>query len=112
MRDPPQPAGRLDSCSGHSALPWSVAETQLADLIAEFGPPSRTARAQAAAYPFTRLRADGVWDIDQAVPDDNLTPLRELRAVGHLEPALEQALRERPSLVRAAARRLVESQFP
>jgi putative restriction endonuclease len=103
--------GRLES-SGHSALPWSIAETQLADLIAEFGPPSRTARAQAAAYPFTRLRADGVWEIDHEVPDDNLTPLREQRVVGHLEPALEQALRERPSLLRAAARRLVESQFP
>jgi putative restriction endonuclease len=103
--------GRLES-SGHSALPWSVAETQLADLVAEFGPPSRTGRAQAAAYPFTRLRADGVWEIDHEVPDDNLTPLREQRVVGQLESALEQALRESPSLLRAAARQLVESQFP
>jgi putative restriction endonuclease len=103
--------GRLDG-SGSSTLPWSVAETQLADLIAEFGPPSRTARAQAAAYPFTRLRADGVWEIDQEVPDDSLTPLREQRVAGHLEPSLEEALRQRPALLRAAARRLVESQFP
>jgi putative restriction endonuclease len=103
--------GRLES-SGHSALPWSVAETQLADLVAEFGPPSRTGRAQAAAYPFTRLRADGVWKVDHDVPDDNLTPLREQRVVGQLENALEQALRERPTLLRAVARQLVESQFP
>jgi putative restriction endonuclease len=51
--------GRL-AATGSSQLPWSQAETELADLIAEFGPPSRTGRAQSAAYPFTRLRADGV----------------------------------------------------
>lgn len=41
--------GRLDG-TGSSAIPWNVAETQLADLITEFGPPSRTGRAQSAAY--------------------------------------------------------------
>jgi putative restriction endonuclease len=52
--------GRLAQ-SGSSSLPWSAAEPVLARLLAEFGPPSRTGRAQSAAYPFTRLRADGVW---------------------------------------------------
>ena len=52
--------GRL-AATGSSELPWSSAEAVLADLIAEFGPPSGTGRAQSAAYPFTRLRADGVW---------------------------------------------------
>jgi putative restriction endonuclease len=51
--------GRL-AATGSSELPWSDAEDALAGLIAEFGPPSRTGRAQSAAYPFTRLRADGI----------------------------------------------------
>ena len=50
--------GRLLS-TGSSELPWSEAEHRLADLLAEFGRPSTTGRAQSAAYPFTRLRADG-----------------------------------------------------
>lgn len=103
--------GRLED-SGSSVLPWSVAETQLAELVSEFGPPSRTSRPQSAAYPFTRLRADGVWQIDHDVPDDNLGPLRAQQAVGHLEPRLEEALRQRPALLQTVAKRLVESQFP
>lgn len=102
---------RLEA-SGSSALPWSAAETQLADLIAEFGPPSRTGRAQSAAYPFTRLRRDGVWALDRDVPDDNLRPLRDGDVTGHLQPGLEAVLRQRPELVRNVARRLVEAQFP
>jgi putative restriction endonuclease len=53
--------------TGTSALPWSAAEDQLAELIAEFGPPSKTGRAQSAAYPFTRLRADGIWKLSAEV---------------------------------------------
>src|SRR6266568_2389771 len=49
--------GRM-AATGSSQLPWREAEEYLARLIAEFGPPSRTGRAQSAAYPFTRLRAD------------------------------------------------------
>lgn len=103
--------GRLDG-TGASALPWSEAETRLADLIAEFGPPSRTGRPQSAAYPFTRLRADGIWEIDQDVPNDNLGPLREHHVTGHLSHVLEDSLRARPTLLHAAARRLVEGAFP
>ena len=103
--------GRLQD-SGTSALPWSLAETQLADLIAEFGPPSKTARAQSAAYPFTRLRRDDIWLIDANVPDDNLTPLREHRVTGRLDERLESALRAKPGLLRQAARCLVERHFP
>jgi putative restriction endonuclease len=98
--------------TGTSALPWSIAERKLAALIADFGPPSRTGRAQSAAYPFTRLRRDDIWLIDADVPDDNLTPLRERHVTGRLDARLESALRERPRLLREAARRLVESHFP
>ncbi len=98
--------------TGSSALPWSAAETRLADLIAEFGPPSRTGRAQSAAYPFTRLRGDGVWTLDRDVPNDSLRPLRAAEVTGRLSPDVETLLRGRSELQRAAARRLVEAQFP
>jgi putative restriction endonuclease len=103
--------GRL-AATGSSQLPWSAAETQLADLIAEFGPPSRTSRAQSAAYPFTRLRADGVWILDQDVQMDLVGPLASQHVSGRFETSLESALRNDPGLVRAAARALVLSNFP
>ena len=103
--------GRLVE-DGTTALPWSLAEQKLAALITEYGPPSRTSRPQSAAYPFTRLRSDGIWTLDREVPDDNLGPLRDGRVTGRLNSELESALRERPSLITAAARRLVEAQFP
>ena len=103
--------GQLDR-DGTSAIPWSVAERKLADLITEFGPPSRTTRPQSAAYPFTRLRSDGIWTLDRDVPDDNLGLLRAGDVTGRLGVELEDALRERPSLMTTAARRLVEAQFP
>nr|WP_232806734.1 HNH endonuclease [Geodermatophilus chilensis] len=102
--------GRLAE-TGSSSLPWSVAEDKLADLIQEFGPTSKTPRAQSAAYPFTRLRADGVWTLDRNVPMDNLKPLRE-GVTGRLEASLEKALKDRPELLDAVARGLVESHFP
>jgi hypothetical protein len=55
--------GRL-AVTGSSAVPWSVAEVDLANLIDEFGHASRTGRAQSAAYPFTHLRSDQVWVLD------------------------------------------------
>src|SRR6266516_3915022 len=61
--------GRLQA-TGSSELPWPAAEAELADLLAEFGRPSKTGRAQSAAYPFTRLRADGVWVLDADVQMD------------------------------------------
>lgn len=102
--------GRM-AAAGSSSLPWSVAEKQLADLIAEFGPPSRTGAAQSAAYPFTRLRSDGVWELDEDVPMDLIGPLREKSVVGRLPPDLETALSDQ-SLLHQTARALVESEFP
>lgn len=103
--------GRL-LATGSSAVPWPAAETQLADLLAEFGPPSRTGRAQSAAYPFTRLRADHVWVLDKDVEMDRVGPLSKGHVTGRLEASVEEALLARPSLVRAAARDLVMSNFP
>jgi putative restriction endonuclease len=103
--------GRL-AATGSSQLPWPVAEPVLAELIAEFGPPSRTGRAQSAAYPFTRLRAGGVWALDRDVEMDLVGPLARGHVTGQLEPSVESALRAQPALIRAAARELVMSNFP
>jgi putative restriction endonuclease len=103
--------GRL-LATGSSALPWSMAETALADLVAEFGPPSRTGRAQSAAYPFTRLRADKVWVLDRDVQMDLVGPLADGHVTGRFEASVEAALTARPALIRAAARELVMSNFP
>jgi putative restriction endonuclease len=102
--------GRLAE-TGSSELSWSVAEERLADLIAEFGPVTRTSRRQSAAYPFTRLRTDGVWTLSRDVPMDNVGPLDEAPITGRLEPSLENAL-TRPGQIEAAARLLVDAQFP
>ena len=102
--------GRL-AAEGTSALAWSEAELRLADLLEEFGPTSKTSRAQSAAYPFTRLRADSVWTLDRDVPMDNVGPLRQ-GVTGRLEAWLEEALKKRPELLDEAARVLVESHFP
>jgi putative restriction endonuclease len=103
--------GRL-STGGSSALRWSTAREPLSELIAEFGPPSRTGRAQSPAYPFTRLRADGIWLLDRDVPMDLVGPLGAQDPCGRLEPRLEATLRDDPELVHAAARALVEGHFP
>lgn len=97
--------------TGSSATPWSVAEERLADLIAEFGPPSKTNPAQSAAYPFTHLRGDGVWVLDRDVPMDNVGPLRQ-GVTGRLEESLERLLLSQPEAIPAVARALVDTQFP
>ncbi|NEK57036.1 restriction endonuclease [Geodermatophilus sabuli] len=102
--------GRL-AATGSSRLPWSEAEETLSNLIEEFGPTSQTGRSQSAAFPFTRLRSDGVWMLDRDVPMDNVGPLRQ-GVTGQFEASLEAALRDRPELLAAAARGLVESHFP
>jgi putative restriction endonuclease len=86
--------GRL-AANGTSALTWTEAEDQLAALLEEFGPTSTAGRAQSAAYPFTRLRADAVWTLDQDVPMDNVGPLRH-GVTGRLEASLEKALKDQP----------------
>lgn len=102
--------GRLRA-TGSSALTWDESEKPLAELIAEFGPPSRTAARQSAAYPFTHLRSDGVWSLSRDVPMDNIRPLDESPITGRLEVSLERALLE-PGRLEMAARMIVESQFP
>ncbi|GAA2760150.1 phosphorothioated DNA-binding restriction endonuclease [Actinopolymorpha rutila] len=100
------------AATGSSEVPWSLAEQKLAELITEFGTPRRTGAAQGAAYPFTRLQADGIWVLDRDVPMDQIGPLRQHQVTGRLERSFEDLLRARPALLEEAARRLVTSQFP
>jgi putative restriction endonuclease len=102
--------GRLAE-TGSSELPWSDAQERLADLIAEFGPATRTGRRQSAAYPFTRLRSDGLWKLSREVPMDKVGPLSEAPITGRLEASLERDL-SRPGQIEKAARLLVDAQFP
>lgn len=96
---------------GTSELGWSVAEQELAALIRDYGRPTSTSPAQRAAYPFTHLRSDNVWMLDHDVPMDKIRPLREHDVVGRFPSWLEDALRD-PDVASAAARQLVETEFP
>lgn len=98
--------------TGASDSPFSEMESQLSSLIANFGPPPRTALASSVAYPFTRLRSDGVWELDENVPMDNVGPLRTHDVTGRFDSEIETALRSSPALVNRVARMLVDSQFP
>ena len=102
--------GQLEA-TGSSAVPWDLAQNKLADLITEFGPQTRTGRKQSAAYPFTRLRSDGVWTIDADIPNDLVGSLDAARPTGRLEAQLERQLRSAP-VRNAVARALVEAHFP
>ena len=99
------------AANGSSRLVWSEAADRLADLVADFGPPSRTSATQSAAYPFTRLRSDGIWTLDRAVPMDRVGPLNEHPLAGRFTPEVEAALADSAVLV-ATTRAIVESEFP
>lgn len=102
--------GRLEA-TGSSAVTWEQAQPRLAELIREFGPPTTTGAKQSAAYPFTRLRSDGVWSLDADVPNDVVGDLNRARPTGRLESTLEAQLRDATTRA-AVARTLVEAHFP
>jgi putative restriction endonuclease len=97
--------------TGSSSLPWSVVQERLGDLLAEFGTAS-AGGATSAAYPFTRLRSDGVWQLSRDVPNDNVGPLNAEPIEGRFVPEIEQELLASRDTVYSVARTLVESQFP
>lgn len=102
--------GQLEATAS-SAVTWGQAQTRLAELIREFGPQTKTGAKQSAAYPFTRLRSDGVWALDADVPTDVVGELDRAQPTGRLDSALEAQLRD--ATTRAAlARALVEAHFP
>lgn len=102
--------GRL-ARTGSSEVPWTIARTDLAALIKEFGPPSKTDATQSAAYPFTRLRSDGLWSLDEDVPMDRVGPLEEHHVSGRLPEWVERKLGD-PAVLNATARAVAEAEFP
>lgn len=97
--------------TGSSTLPWSAVQSRLGDLLAEFGT-AGTSGSSSAAYPFTRLRSDGVWQLSREVPNDNVGPLNAEPIEGHFTPEIEQELLRSSESLNAVARSLVESQYP
>lgn len=97
--------------TGSSSMPWSVVQERLGALLAEFGT-SSSSGTSSAAYPFTRLRSDGVWELTRDVPNDNVGPLAAAPIDGHFTSEIEDELRRSSESVNAIARALVESQFP
>lgn len=102
--------GQLEA-TGSSAVTWGQAQTRLAELIREFGPQTKTGAKQSAAYPFTRLRSDGVWALDADVPNDVVGELDRAQPTGRLDSALEAQLRDATTRA-TVARALVEAHFP
>jgi putative restriction endonuclease len=96
---------------GSSSLPWSDAEERLGPLLDEFGT-SKTRGSSSVAFPYTRLRADGVWELSREVANDSVSDLRAAPVEGHFTPEIEAALTASPDLVNEVARSIVESQFP
>lgn len=95
--------------TGSSQLAWPVVEHDLGALLDEFGTP---AAKQVPSYPFTRLRADGIWMLSADVPDDNIGPLRDNLVTGQFTPDVEDELRAHPADIPALARAVVDAQFP
>lgn len=102
--------GQLQA-SGSSILSWSVVEDRLGALLDEFGTSAKAGSAS-AAYPFTRLRSDLVWQLTRDVPNDSVGPLNSAPIEGHFTSEIEAELLRSPEVFNAVARSLVESQFP
>lgn len=94
---------------GTSELDWSSeVRERLGALLDEFG-----AGRSSPAYPFTRLRSDGVWHLSRdSIANDSLTDLNSGPVSGAFAPDIERALLLSPALRHRVARTLVAQQFP
>lgn len=97
--------------TGSSSMSWSVVEERLGPLLAEFGTTSLRG-ASSPAYPFTRLRSDGVWQLSRDVPNDNVGSLNAEPISGQFTSEIEQELSSSAEVQNSVARALVEGQFP
>ena len=96
---------------GTSSLPWADAEARLGSLLDEFGT-SKMKGSSSVAFPYTRLRADGVWELSRDVANDSVSDLRSAPVEGHFTTEIEAALTASPDLVNEVARSIIEGQFP
>lgn len=102
---------------GESALPFSVVELKLVELLREFGP---TRKAQHPEYPFWRLQNDGLWVVKaqgqlkarESNSDPTRVSLRAANASGELAEEVRAALLAKPGRIAEAAQLLLEENFP
>lgn len=98
-------------------LPFAEAESDLMELLREFGPPRKSIHPE---YPFWYLQSDAVWALASAAP---LTPRRgssappksqllEHQVRGRFTDDVLSALRDDPSLALEIAQRMLDSHFP
>ncbi len=96
--------------TGSSELDWkSEVELVLPNLLARLG--ERHAGALGAAYPFTRLRNDGIWILSRNVSDDSLAQLRAAKISGRFHDDVEVELVKRKKLALDCARNISKNQF-
>jgi len=103
--------GRL-ATTGSSELCWSDDAATLGRLVSEFGLATQTSPTQSAAYPFTHLRTDGVWELSSDVPNGRVGPLNDEGVTGRLTSAIERALLAQPGRIDLVARQIADAQWP
>ena len=96
--------------------PYSETAEPLSALLREFGP---SRKALHPSFPFWRLRADDVWEIDGAAHvtvtksgDAHESALRKHNVRGGFPEAIYDALHKDPGLAVRVARSLVAAHFP
>lgn len=107
--------GRLSR--GLERTPFIECEPKLAELLREFGPPSKALHPE---YPFWRLQRDGLWVVSSDRPmntrasnnDPPRTELRAAHAVGTLSPQVLASFGGSLPNINAAAQTLLDQNFP
>lgn len=107
--------GRLSR--GLKLMPFIECESTLAELLREFGPPSKALHPE---YPFWRLQRDGLWVVSSDRPmntrisnnDPPRTELRSAHAVGMLSPQVLNQLAGSLREINAVAQSLLDQNFP
>lgn len=102
--------GRLQRF-GSSAMAFADVESDLRQLLNEFGPP----RPTSPGYPFHHLVSDGFWTV--RMPGGSYSPgpsLGALRAgaVGELTTEFASSVEESPTLYAAVVRAILDGNFP
>jgi putative restriction endonuclease len=98
---------------GPAAIEFSAAESELQELLREFGPPRDTH----PGYPFHHLGNDELlWEVRTAdgggSPGSSPGMLRAQRASGRLHPRFAAALQEDSALLPRVVRALLDADFP
>lgn len=98
--------------TGTSSMQYADVETDLQDLLDEFGPPRKTS----PNYPFHHLTSDGLWVVKtksgDASPGNTKKLLRESQAVGALAPDFADAVEQDGVLFSGIVQALLDANFP